>query len=140
MLEFQESLLMLESSFALKISLVSAGGDKRTINSNKRLHPNLLYMTRFDGIKRHREWEARAPMWRIDLEITDGHVHWWTESESQPLYKQRICQLKMNEDTQVRSILDLKGKIISHCSPFDHQICVCRSSSHCDNSTCQNQC
>ena len=49
MLEFQESIL--NSSFALKISLVSAGGgDKRystvVTTSSKRLHPNLLYMTR----------------------------------------------------------------------------------------------
>ena len=49
MIEFQEQLL--SSSFALKISLVSAGGaDKRFSNvvntTSKRLHPNLLYMTR----------------------------------------------------------------------------------------------
>ena len=49
MIEFQEQLLL--SSFALKISLVSAGGaDKRFSNvvntTSKRLHPNLLYMTR----------------------------------------------------------------------------------------------
>ena len=73
-LEFQESLLA--SSFALKISLVSAGADKRVSGiagagvAAKRLHPNLLYLTRFDGTKRQRELEARAPMWKIDLEIT----------------------------------------------------------------------
>ena len=73
-LEFQESLLA--SSFALKISLVSAGADKRVSGiagpgvAAKRLHPNLLYLTRFDGTKSQRELEARAPMWKIDLEIT----------------------------------------------------------------------
>jgi len=113
-LEFQDYLLV--SSFALKISLVSAGGslDKRlsvVVNgsANKRIHPNLLYMTRFDGAKRQRELEARAPMWKIDLEICDGKVYWWTESESQPLYRQEICDLRINPDTKLRSILDLKG-------------------------------
>ena len=109
-LEFQECLLA--SSLALKISLVSAssGGDKRG-SGHKRLHPNLLYMTRFDGTKRQRELEARAPMWKIDLEITDGVVYWWTESESQPLYKQQICKLKNNDATKFATILDLKGNI-----------------------------
>merc|ERR1719225_1473249 len=111
-LEFQESLLA--SSFALKISLVSAGADKRISGmagpgvANKRLHPNLLYLTRFDGTKRQRELEARAPMWKIDLEITDGIVYWWTESESQPIYRQQICELKMNEETKFRNVLDLR--------------------------------
>ena len=67
-------------------------------------------MIRFDGNKRNREAEAATPMWRIDLEVTNGEVFWWTESESQPLYKQKICQLKMNEETNTRSILDLKGE------------------------------
>lgn len=108
-MEFQDAQIYTESSFALKISLVSAGADKRILQSSKRLHPNLLYMTRFDGNKRNREAEAATPMWRIDLEITNGEVYWWTESESQPLYKQKICELKMNEETNTRSILDLKG-------------------------------
>lgn len=81
-LEFQESLLA--SSFALKISLVSAGADKRVSGiagpgvAAKRLHPNLLYLTRFDGTKRQRELEARAPMWKIDLEITgEDRLMFW---------------------------------------------------------------
>ena len=51
-------------------------------------------------------------MWKIDLEITDGVVYWWTESESQPLYKQQICKLKNNDATKFATILDLKGNII----------------------------
>lgn len=148
-LEFQESLLA--SSFALKISLVSAGADKRVSGiagpgvAAKRLHPNLLYLTRFDGTKRQRELEARAPMWKIDLEITgedesvcfgfsfkrlslsDGLVYWWTESESQPIYRQQICQLKINEETKFRNVLDLKGKATNQLRNLyitSFQICI----------------
>ena len=48
----------------------------------------------------------------MQLYDLDGTVYWWTESESQPLYRQKICQLKVNEETKQRSILDLKGTII----------------------------
>ena len=100
----------LQKSFALKISLVSAGEKRQTgvTGPCKRVHPNLLYMTRFQGSKRHRELESRAPLWKIDLEISDGCVSWWTESESQPLYKQEICQLDKGVEGR-NSVLNLKA-------------------------------
>ena len=73
------------------------------------------------------------------LLFLDATVYWWTESESQPLYRQKICQLKVNEETKQRSILDLKGTIIYEGGKcvFDFVSCS-RSSFDCDNSTCQN--
>eukprot|EP00092_Neocalanus_flemingeri_P022305 GFUD01024187.1.p1 GENE.GFUD01024187.1~~GFUD01024187.1.p1 ORF type:complete len:836 (+),score=195.53 GFUD01024187.1:63-2570(+) len=111
-LEFADKLL--QNSFGLKISLI---GDKRS-STNKRVHPNLLYMTRFEGKARQRELEARAPMWKIDLEIKDGVVSWWTESEAQALYKQEICKLKINEETNRRSILDLRDLHLTVITPL----------------------
>ena len=43
---------------------------------------------RFEGNKRKRDLEAATPLWRIDLEIKQGEVYWWTESEAQALYTQ----------------------------------------------------
>lgn len=111
-LEFQDDLL--ESSFGLKISLI---GDGRS-GTNRRVHPNLLYMTRFEGKTRQRELEARAPMWRIDLEIKGGAVYWWTESEAQALYKQHVCTLKINQETNKMSILDIRDLHLTVITPL----------------------
>lgn len=111
-LEFQDDLL--QSSFGVKISLV---GDRRS-GTNKRVHPNLLYMTRFEGKARHRELEARAPLWRIDLEIKGGQVFWWTESEAQALYKQHVCSLKTNQETNKMSILDIRDLHLTVITPL----------------------
>lgn len=111
-LEFHDELL--NSTFGLKISLV---GDQRS-GTNKRVHPNLLYMTRFEGKSRKRELEARAPMWRIDLEIKDGEVFWWTESEAEPLYKQQVCSLKCLQESGRRSTLDLKDLHLTVITPL----------------------
>jgi hypothetical protein len=111
-LEFHDDLLL--SSFGLKISLV---GDGRS-GTKKRVHPNLLYMTRFEGKSRHRELEARAPMWRIDLEIKGGEVYWWTESEAQALYKQHVCSLRVNQESCKRSILDIRDLHLTVITPL----------------------
>ena len=74
-------------------------------------------MTRFEGAKRRRELESRAPLWKIDLEISDRQVYWWTESESQPLYKQEICRLAPGEDGE-ESILDLKELHLTVITPL----------------------
>ena len=74
-------------------------------------------MTRFEGAKRHRELESRAPMWKIDLEISGGEVSWWTESESQPLYKQQICRLSAGEDGEP-SVLNLKDLHLTVITPL----------------------
>ena len=108
----------LQKSFALKISLVSAGERRLAgVECCSRVHPNLLYMTRFEGAKRHRELESRAPMWRIDLEISGGEVSWWTESESQPLYKQHICRLSPGEEGGA-SVLNLKDLHLTVITPL----------------------
>ena len=44
------------------------------------------------------------------MSVSDGLVYWWTESESQPIYRQQICELKMNEETKFKNVLDLRGK------------------------------
>jgi len=111
-LEFQDDLLV--SSFGLKICLVS----DRRCGTSKRVHPNLLYMTRFDGKSRQRELEARAPMWRIDLEIKGGDVFWWTESEAQALYKQHVCSLRVNQESGRRSILDIRDLHLTVITPL----------------------
>ena len=72
--------------------------------------------------------------------LSDRTVYWWTESESQPLYKQKICQLKMNEESKLNSILDLKGSQQKIVGLFYNMFCCFRPSFDCDNTACQNQC
>ena len=71
--------------------------------ANLRIHPNLLYITRYDDIRKSGDLhprklfnqESRIPMWRVELRIVNGKVDWWTESEAQPGgYYQHICYME----------------------------------------------
>ena len=112
--QFSDILLM--SSVAVKVSLVGAA--ERQQAGGRRGHPNLLYMTRMEGGKRVREKESAAPMWRIELEISDSKVYWWTESESQPLYKQHICSLRPGPGSLMPDTLDLKDLHLTVITPL----------------------
>lgn len=114
-LEFAAHLL--ESPFGLKITLVSDVNSK-TVTSG-RVHPNLLYMTRFEGGKRKRDLEAATPLWRIELEIKNGEVYWWTESEAQALYAQRLgIHLQRSPSTGLMSVLELRELHLTVITPL----------------------
>lgn len=75
--------------------------------ANLRIHPNLLYITRYEDAKkaggdfprRLYDQESRIPLWRVELKILDGEVDWWTESEAQPGgYYQHVYQMDKDDD------------------------------------------
>jgi len=88
-----------KSAFALKIALISSEiRATNEINESHlplridekqfyRIHPNLLYMTRFDskenGKPKRLKHEESSPMWKVDLKIEGGVVFWWTTRPAQ---------------------------------------------------------
>ena len=106
---------LLREGVFLNISLVS---DEKAL-VDYRIHPNLLYMTRFESNIREKALESKSPMGQLELYIEKDQVYWCKRYENHELRWQKICTLKEEENKSgIINVLDLKNLYLTIIIPL----------------------